>query len=227
MKKIGLILIVVILVFSLCGCENVSDEELQKNKIEAESEYLESKILYIVNEYLTGKYFNDDQDINWDDLQKDFSQISNSTSVIVMDLATTKIDANTILEFEKNIKNSENAIYSKDFTTFFNSIIDLYNFIPEFENQVLENNSTSAIPIKIKLLSIVYYSSINDFENLKLSMNDIENEYNELIKSQDYLEKNSYKVNRIYVEIQELKLYVENNNYTEIVNKYFDIIKLL
>jgi hypothetical protein len=211
----------------LCGCESVSDEELQKNKIEAESEYLESKILYIVNEYLTGKYFNDDQDINWDNLQKDFSQISNSTSVIVMDLATTKIDANTILEFEKNIKNSENAIYSKDFNTFFNSIIDLYNFIPEFENQVFENNYTSTIPIKIKLLSIVYYSSINDFENLKLSMNDIENEYNELIKSQDYLEKNSYKVNRIYVEIQELKLYVENNNYTEIVNKYFDIIKLL
>lgn len=224
MKKICVTVILIIVLISLCGCENVSEEDLKIEKIDSECEYLESKVFYIVRQYVSGNY--GDTDLDWNSIKSDFSQIGNSSSVIVIDLSETSLDKNVILKFEEAISSCENAISQKDLNNFLNSLCVLYSNIYETQNQFIQNpNEVIDKIIKSNLLNIIYGSYINDTNMQKECISVIENNFTELSKSQEYLDKNLYKLNKIYVEIQELKTAIQDNNQAEVINKYLDLVQ--
>jgi hypothetical protein len=224
MKKICVTVILIIVLISLCGCENVSEEDLKIEKIDSECEYLESKVFYIVRQYVSGNY--GDTDLDWNSIKSDFSQIGNSSSVIVIDLSETSLDKNVILKFEEAISSCENAISQKDLNNFLNSLCVLYSNIYETQNQFIQNpNEVIDKIIKSNLLNIIYGSYINDTNMQNECISVIENNFTELSKSQEYLDKNLYKLNKIYVEIQELKTAIQDNNQAEVINKYLDLVQ--
>ena len=55
------------------------------------------------------------------------------------------------------------------------------------------------------------------------SIETAENLYNNLMNDVDYLRENSYKVNRVYIVIQEMKLSVQNKEKENVISKYINI----
>lgn len=102
-KFLGVIIILFSLIFILCGCSEESEEKLEKDKINSELEYLESRILFIENQYFNGEYYDEEKNLKWENIEKDFSLIAKNKSIIIMDFASKQIDGETILEFENNI----------------------------------------------------------------------------------------------------------------------------
>ena len=153
-------------VFSLCGCKDESEEVLQKSKINSEIEYLESKILFIVNNYLNDEYYDDSQKIEWNNINVDFALISRSSSVIIMDLVSAQVNNDLMLEFEKIINDAQTALTSQNLDEFIKNICSLYGFLPEFSKQSSQNEIITKIKsMKGNLLFATYYSNINDFES--------------------------------------------------------------
>lgn len=105
MKKtcLGLTIILFSLIFVLCGCSDESEEKLEKDKINSELEYLESRILFIENQYFNGEYYYEENNLKWEEIEEDFSLITKNKSIMIMDLASKQIDGDTILDFENNI----------------------------------------------------------------------------------------------------------------------------
>ncbi|MCI8309957.1 MAG: hypothetical protein HFJ45_07305 [Clostridia bacterium] len=229
MKKICFsVVILIILLFSLCGCKDESEEVLQKSKINSEIEYLESKILFIVNNYLNDEYYDDSQKIEWNNINVDFALISRSSSVIIMDLVSAQVNNDLMLEFEKIINDAQTALTSQNLDEFIKNICSLYGFLPEFSKQSSQNEIITKIKsMKGNLLFATYYSNINDFESNKKYLEQMESIYSELVKSQEYIEENSYKVNRIYLELQKFKMAVQDGNLAEIIDEYFELNGLL
>ena len=58
-KNLCFILLLIITIFSLCGCNSENNDELMQNKILAENEYLELKIFYMVKTFFEGFHAKD------------------------------------------------------------------------------------------------------------------------------------------------------------------------
>ena len=228
MKKIGISAVLIILLILLCGCGEASEETLKHDKVNSELEYLESKIFFIVNQYYNNGYSEEPGNIMWDSINRDFSLITQNKSVIVMDLAERQTDGNLILAFENNIIAIQDAITAQNFPEVFKNLCTLYNFIPEFSKQTSQNeNLTKIRTLKSNLLYSNYCVLISDFDSAIRYIEEVEKIYSNLLQSKEYIEKNSYIVNRKYVEIQEYKLAVQNQNLESIINAYFNLLSFM
>ena len=85
-------------------------------------------------------------------------------------------------------------------------------------NTILENISkeewiNQEKRCKSDLLYVGYDLMIIQREELLRDLDTFEKDFSDLSKNQEYLENNAYKVNRIFMEIQELNAFVEIENF--------------
>ncbi len=226
-RKFFLIICIVGICVCLCGCEKYSQEELVEQKIIAQTLYLDENLNNITTNYFTGKYFLDDNQIKWNELSDDFKKIEDSISIIIIDLASRQIDKNDILVTEKYILECSNAIYEKDIYTFLSRICDLYAMLPRYLfNCSQDKNLADLLQIKSSLLYSQYFALLDDYDSANININKAEEQYNELIKNKDFMDENSYKINKVYLEIQEIKIAIQNQNINEIIRRYVESTEL-
>lgn len=120
------------------------------------------------------------------------------------------------------------AISNKNIQELFKNLCQLYSFIPELSKQLSYDEDLIKIRnIKSNLLYANYCVIINEFDAAKSYVENIENIYGELIQSKSYLEKNSFLINRKYVEIESYKIAIENQNLEAIINSYFEVLSFI
>ena len=226
-RKFFLIIFIVGIGVCLCGCEKYSQEELVEQKIIAQTRYLDENLNNITTNYFTGKYFLDDNQRKWNELSDDFKKIEDSISIIIIDLASRQIDKNDILVTEKYILECSNAIYEKDIYTFLSRICDLYAMLPRYLfNCSQDKNLADLLQIKSSLLYSQYFALFDDYDSANININKAEEQYNEIIKNKDFMDENSYKINKVYLEIQEIKIAIQNQNINEIIRRYVESTEL-
>ena len=224
LRKLALILLISMLI--LTGCNEKSDDELINEKINSEMEYLESNIISISKKYASGNYYLESNQINWDDINTDFSLIENSYDVILIDLASKQIDRKKILQLETNIDEVSTAINNKDDLEFLRSICNAFSTIPDILTDLNQNQTLIKVEqIKSNLLKASYFIQNNDYIKAYECINIAENLYNELIEKREYLEANSYKINKNYVKLQDMKRALEGKNLYEFNKDYLEILE--
>lgn len=226
MKKIIIIFgISIIYLFLLTGCdENLSEGELIKEKTSTELEFIENNTNLIIEKYLNGDYLENEV-INWKKIKNDFNEISNSSSIIILDLSSLQIENNNILEFENKINEINSAIENESEIDFLRALKDFYKQISNYLNTILPDNNIlyKEIEVKSYLFESLYYCMIDEYDFGLNSIETAENLYDNLMNNVDYLRENSYKVNRVYIAIQEMKLCVQNQEKENVISKYINI----
>ncbi len=215
MKKFIYVLILICLAtISLSGCGN-DKNNIKLEKGLSEVRYLENQNITMFNKFLTNEYSIDTGEIDWEAVTEDFNIFRNSVDVILIDFASIQIPSKSIVDLENCFRNMENFLTNKDLYGFIGSLCDCYNLasysildnMPESEEIKLEKKA------KTDLLYVGYYiMSENRVEGLN-NLNMFETNYSNLSSNKKYLENNSYKVNKIFMNIQNLRGQIEDQNF--------------
>lgn len=224
LKIIFIFIILLIYLFLLTGCsENKTDEELLKEKTLSELEYTEDTIHLIVEKYLSGDYLENGE-IAWQNVRKDFGEISNNTSVIILDLTSMQIEDSNILGLEDRINAINSALDSELEMSLLESLKDFYKVITDYIKRIYPENDIlyKEKEVKAYLLESLYYSMIDDYVTALNSIENAESLYQELMNNVNYLNENSYNVNRMYIAIQEMKLSIQNQEKENVILRYIN-----
>ena len=194
-----------------------------KEKTLSELEYTEDTIHLIIEKYLSGDYLENGE-IAWQNVRKDFGEISNNTSVIILDLTNMQIEDSNILGFEDRINAINSAIDSELEMSLLESLKDFYKVIPDYIKKIYPENDIlyKEKEVKAYLLESLYYSMIDDYATALNSIENAESLYQELMNNVNYLNENSYNVNRMYVAIQEMKLSIQNQEKENVILRYIN-----
>lgn len=224
LKKILCFIILIMCLFLLTGCsENKTEEELLQEKILSELDFWENSTISILEKYLEGDY-SDNGNISWQAISDDFKEISNNSSIVILDLTSKQIDNNKILELEGRINDVNLAIESNNEINFIQSLSNLYKLIPDYLGEIYSSDNYIVLEKKFKsnLIESLYYSLMEDYDSSLLYLEEAENIYQNLFNNTEFLKENSYKVNRVYIAIQEMKLAVQNQQKENVILKYIN-----
>lgn len=229
MKKIKSIFyfcIIIISLFLLTGCsEQKTEEELLKDKILSELEFFESETFLIIEKYLNEDYIVDNN-LDWEEIRDDFENISNSSSVIILDLISAKVNDDEILKLESRINAVNSVIENKDENSFLESLKNFYNLIPIYLKEIYPDNKNIYLEkdVNSNLLESLYYCITGNYEQSLNYIESAESIYKELINDTDFIEDNSYNMNRVYILIQEMKQSIQNQEKENVIIKFLNII---
>ena len=212
-RKICLFIFSLLLLLLLTGCQK-SNEELKNEKVLSEVRYIENQSITIFCKYLSNEYINDDLTINWDLVNEEFISLKNSSNVILIDFASLNLKSKDIVELENIFLNMEEFEKKKDEKNFFKSICDCYSFVSNNILNNISNNEMLKLEKKVKsdLMYIGYYLSINDINEVNTMVDNYQNDYSNLIKNIDYIENNSYSVNKKFIQMQRIKTKINNGD---------------
>lgn len=213
-RKFFLLILISSFILILSGC-NKSDEELEVEKGLSEIRFLENQCISIFEKYIDGDYVFENDQIEWSMLKEDYAMLKNSIDVILIDMASLQVPSKSIVELENQFIDLDNYIQSKELNPFIQTICEIYDLLA---NTILDSVSNEEWlkqekRCKSDLLYIGYNIMTFRTEDVNKDLNTFQENFADLSKNQEYLENNAYKVNRVFMDIQELKAFIETENF--------------
>lgn len=202
----------------LTGCNETNDEGLSKEKCITEVEYIENAILEIYDEIALK---TEETQINWENINKKIDLLNSAWDDTIIDMSKTNINTQDISNFSDNLNKFIIEVGNKNSIISLYELTNLYNYIPNFLNQLGEDNF-EIIRKKFKSTVLVTCSYVKDEKWLEATntISELSNSYNSLINNTEYVQKYSYNLNRLYVLTEELKNSLAYNNENLFLTKY-------
>lgn len=224
-KIFSYIVILLLILFTLTGCSGKKDENKIKAKVNSELKYLENEIFTIFIKYAKDEY-KTEEGFNWDSVYKEAEKLNKSLATIITDMSELNIPKDSINSVSNEFSNLVIAISDKKETDMFNSLYNAYVKFPEIEEIYLENNNEiNKTRLKVLVLSAYKLSEFNDFDNAKQEIQNASDKYNEMIKDVNYSSNNQYNLNKIAVEIEELKSAINLENILLVRMRFVNFIE--
>ena len=200
----------------LSGCES-SDETLEVEKGLSEVRFLENQCMSMFSKYISGDYLLENNQVNWSFVTEDLDVIRNSSDVIEIDFAGLQVPSQNIVDLENNFRQLESFLAEKNLDLLMKKICDIYSLV---SNSILETVSKDEVlkiekKTKSNLLYIGYNLATFNKEEAMLYLNELQANYSELSANKDYIENHSYKINKIFMDIQKLKTAINDENFEE------------
>ena len=219
---------IILVIFILTGCTNKNkDESKQSDKINEEINYIEDNIFNIVNKYAKGEYLKNNA-IDWDSILKDEKKINDSLDSILMDFSQVNIDKKDLAQFSNKLDNLLILTSDKKEIEVINELSNIYSLLPNFMEKYVDNKSEiNKKKLKALILSSYVISNSKSWVDAKVSIQNVENKYAEMMNDVNYIKENSYNLNKVYVLIQELKSAINLENINLVNLKYISLIEKL
>ena len=226
MKKLfRIFLVLVCCLVVLTGCSSEEQVSIEDKNL-AELEYLEDNIVLIMNKFVKNEYFDQDTGTQkWEEILADSRKIENGMATTLVDLAMLNIDTEEISKLSTGINNLIIAIEAQDETNLMIELNNIYVLIPNYLSKYLKDDEL-IFKKQLKYYAISTYVGFNmgniDLANGQIS--EAETRYSEKMKDVNYVQKNEYNVNKVYVLIQELKNAVSLGSQELVKTKYLLLI---
>ena len=216
-----------IIIISITGCDFDNNEEKTiKEKTIEEINYLENRLLTILNKYAKGEYYKEDE-VNWDIIEDDVIELNDVLDTIILDFSEIKVSNDDIIKFRNGVNNLIIITSQKDINNVITQTSELYSFLPICLEKSLENNKNKVNIMKLKSFVITSFAYANqlDWGNAKNTIESAESKYKEMMDDVDYMKEYSYNLNKVYVLLGELKnvVYAEELELTKM--KYINFIE--
>ena len=221
------ILILTMLLFTLTACTGGTDESKIKEKASSEIDFLESEIFKMALKYAKGEY-NSEDGLDWESIYDESEILNESWSTVVLDLSKLNIPEEQINGLGQDVANLVISISAQNEDELFTNLYSIYSRLPQIE-QVYSDDTISKSKRELKrtvFLAHVYAEN----ENYEASKNEIQNasnRYNEMMKDTNYIKNSSYNLNKILVEIEELKSAINLENIALIRIRFVNFIEEL
>ena len=221
-KKIFFISIISIFVlFILTACESNNEQEILEKNFVSEMEYIENSSIVIIKNLINDEYKDANGQTDWLKIKSDFNIIRVSSNQIIVDLASIGMPNDKILELDKRENVVIESIANKSESNLIVSLSNLYSLVPEYLDEKVNNEILNKSKLmKSYLVSSLAEAFVDNFDNANLYINEVQKLYQDLSKMEVYIEDNSYKINKCYVAIQEMKMGIESQQKNVIIDKF-------
>ena len=214
-----IILIIFILLLFILAPKNDAKQML-KDKIVSELEYIENVVFKIIKKYMSEEYIVDGK-LEWNIIGEDLEPLRKEINVFINDFNEKGFSENDIIEFEKRLIEVNSKFEEKNENNFLFSLADLFILIPDYEEKYIEKTAETSIR---KIKSFNLYAVIivlqGDLNSANKFIELAENEYVNLIKYNEYLNENSFYVERIYQTLNEFKISFVSEDLNAIIYNY-------
>jgi len=226
-RKLFLFGFIIIAVLCFSGCSE-DMENLETEKGLSEIRFLENQCCNIFEKYMGGDYSTEDNQIQWNLLKEDYVVLKDAMDVILIDMASLQIQSKSIVALENHFNDLDNDIRMKEGNLWIKEICDIYYLL---SNTILESISKEEWvqqekKCKSDLLYVGYYLILWQKEEVLASLDAFEEKFADLNKNQAYLENNAYKVNKVFMSIQKLKLSLERDNLEAGKEEFLKLLKM-
>ncbi|MBR1540589.1 MAG: hypothetical protein IJ629_05465 [Clostridia bacterium] len=225
-RKFCLFILILLMILGLTGCQS-KNENIEMEKGLSEVRFLENRWVSILGKYISGEYETKNGNLDWELIREDYVILNQSVEVILIDFASLQIPSKTIAQLEKNFNDLNIFLQNNDIESFMKLVCDNYDLVA---NSILNDLSIDKTLkqekiLKSKMLYIGYYIAVSDKEEALYYLNDFEENYISLSKNKNYIDSNSYKINRILVEVQKLKYWLEKDDFENGKEEFFHILQ--
>lgn len=217
---------ILIMLFLLTGCSiSTQNETSIEDKTKAELTYIEDSIFNIVNKYAKGEYLKDDV-LDWESILDDEKKINDTLDTIILDLSELDINQEDILKLSSEVNNLIITTSAQNEAELLTRLNNIYTLIPKYLDKFW-NNKNDVQDKELKSLVLASYSLANNgnWVEAKTSMQSAIDKYNGMMNSVEYMQENSYQLNKRYVLLGEIKnaIDLENNNLVKL--KFINFIE--
>ena len=206
------------------GEQSEGGGEEKSGQSEEESQELVNTTEMVTNSTLE----RDKENVKWDLIKPEIELLNENWSVILLDLYSLNVNNNTILDFGKKLDDCIITIKNEDKTQSLNNLADLYAMIPIFLREI--NGDENVLKIReTQSYLITAYSKAQDMGNMEIN-NNVEKaieKYSEIMSNIDYISDKTYKTNKIYVLLNELKNSLEKQDEDLFYIKYKTVLEEL
>ena len=212
---ISIIFVMAVALITLTGCNNKNSDNIEIEKSLSEIRYLENQTISIFNKFFLDEYFLEDGSIDWNLVNEDFDVIRSSIDVILIDLAGVQVPSKNIVDLENYFNDLETFIQNQDARNFVKRICDVYGLVSYSILDNISENEEIKLEKKSKsdLLYIGYYIMTENKEFILSNLDVFKTNFTALSSNKNYIENNSYKINKIFINIQNLETEINNDNY--------------
>ncbi|MBR2289514.1 MAG: hypothetical protein IJ867_02635 [Clostridia bacterium] len=223
-----LILILCFGLICLTGCKETS-ENLALEKGLSEVRYLENQCVSIFSKYLSGEYVLENGEIDWGTIREEYEVVYRSTDVIMIDLAGLQVPSKDIVELESRFQELDLLYQERDIDGFMRKICDCYSLVSNSILSSISNDSSLKLEksAKAQFLYFGYCLQVLDKPNALATLLRFQEFCTELNKNQVYLENNSYKINRIFVDIQKMRGAIEVDDFEKAKGIFLEMLDFI
>lgn len=219
------ILVICLILFILSGCSVSNADDKIKSKVSSEINYFENEIFAILVKYAKGEY-NTEQGIDWDGMYKESEKITESWSTVVLDLSKLNISKEQINGLGQDLSNLVISISSENLSDVFNYLYSAYSRLPEIKKLYSENDiEIKKLELKKSVVFAYKQAEESDFESSKNEIQNASNKYNDMMNDVNYSKENAYNLNKVFVEIEELKSAINLENLPLIRIRFVNFIE--
>ena len=221
------ILILTMLLFTLTACTGGTDESKIKEKASSEINFLESEIFKMALKYAKGEY-NSEDGLDWESIYDESEILNESWSTVVLDLSKLNIPEEQINGLGQDVANLVISISAQNEDELFTNLYSIYSRLPQIE-QVYSDDTISKSKRELKRIVFLahVYAENDNYEASKNEIQNASNRYNEMMKDTNYIKNSSYNLNKILVEIEELKSAINLENIALIRIRFVNFIEEL
>ena len=226
-KIIKEILVLLILLVILSGCTGETNDNKIREKVSSEIDFFESEIFSILIKYAKGEY-ETDEGIDWKGIYEESEKLNESWSTVVLDLSQINIPQEQINALGEDVTNLVIAISQENETDVFTILYNMYSKLPDIER--IYSNDVSNInkrELKRTVLSAYRLAEVKEFENSKNEIQNASDKYNEMINDIEYSKNNAYNLNKVLVELEELRAAIILENISLIRIRFVNFIEEL
>lgn len=160
------------------------------------------------------------QDVDWDYIQQKAEILESSISSMTLDLYEISLNANDILNFNKEYDNLLLQIKKQDKTATLKSLSALYSYILKFVKNC-NKDENNEILINTKLNVLLAYSILDseDWNSINKYLQLANTSFSRLLTDINIRNRNQYIINKCYISLNNLQ------NCTELKDKEIFLIK--
>ena len=167
-------------------------------------------------------------DIDWETLQNKIEKLSNTISIITIDLASININNEDILSLSSNIDSS--IVYAKtnDKINLLISLAKTYSLLPEYKKQYSDDeNIIELLYLKANILSSYAILDTLNWDNIYALLLDADNRMLSIINSENIINNKNLSINKSYVLLKEYIKSANEQNLDLCYIKFFYLISEL
>ena len=221
------IFIMCVALWALSGCSD-KGENLEEEKGLSEIRFIENQCITIFNKYFSNEYISENGDIDWNLINEDFDVARNSIDIILIDFAGIQIPSKSIVELENCFNDVEEFLSNQDINRFIKRICDIYNLV----SYSILNNMSESEEIKLEkkaksdLLYVGYYIMTENKEFALSNLDVFQDNFTKLSSTRNYVENNSYKINKVFINIQNLETEINDENFERSIESLSKILEI-
>ena len=134
---------------------------------------------------------------------------------ILIDLASIQVPSKNIVDLENSINELDSISQSQDIDKFIRKVCDTYNLVSYSILDNISNDEEIKLEKKSKsdLLYIGYYLMQKNKEFSMSNLDMFQDNYSKLSSNKNYIENNSYKINKVLIYIKNLRSEINGEDY--------------